>query len=196
MIEGLAVFSRRICASGSERAALPRRPGFGRVILPVFAALIFLSGCANSGGSRYNHTEVGKATLVEFGQVVAVRPIKITGRNSGAGAVAGGTAGGLIGTQIGQGNGGIAGILGGIIIGTALGAAAERVASNRDGTEYAIVLSNGKTVVIPQEKLDGDAVFKSGDRVMVQVSGTYQRVLTADHLPDEVTRPKGIAVRD
>ena len=165
--------------------------------LVIAAALVaVLAGCAESSQSRYNHSEVGKATVVEFGQVVAIRPIDITGKNSGAGAVAGGTAGGLIGTQLGSVNGGIAGVLGGILVGAAAGAVTEQMMSNRQGIEYTIVLSNGKTVVIPQEKRDGDRLFNAGERVMVQASGSYQRVLPTDHLPAEVNRPKGIAVRD
>ena len=31
-----------------------------------------------------------------------------------------------------------------------------------------------------------------GDRVMVQASGLYQRVLPASNLPTEIDRPKGI----
>ena len=160
------------------------------------ALLIALAACAESSQSRYNHSEVGKATVVEFGQVVGIRPIDITGKNTGAGAVVGGTAGGLTGTQIGSGNGGIAGVVGGIIVGAAAGAIAEQLMSNREGIEYTIVLSNGKTVVVAQEKKDGDRIFNAGERVMVQASGRYQRVLATDHLPNEIDRPKGIAVRD
>ena len=164
----------------------------------VASALLLgaLTGCVSSSQSRYNHNEVGRATVVEFGKVVAARPIEITGKNSGAGAVAGGTAGGLIGTQIGSGNGGLAGVLGGIIVGAAAGGLAEQLASNRQGIEYTIVLSNGKTVVVAQESGEKDRVFAAGERVMVQASGPYQRVLATDHLPEEIERPKGIAVRD
>jgi outer membrane lipoprotein SlyB len=155
-----------------------------------------LSGCATQSQNRYNFDEVGKTSVVEFGTVAAVRDIEITGRNSGTGAVVGGTAGGLVGTQIGQGNGGIAGVLGGIVVGALAGAVAEQAMSDRHGVEYTIVLANGKTVIVAQERVEGDRVFKSGDRVMVQASGSYQRVLPTDNLPESVKRAKGIALTD
>lgn len=162
----------------------------------VLGCVVFLAGCVTNSQSRYNYDEVGRTAIVEFGTVVAVRQIDITGKNTGTGAVVGGTTGGLIGTQIGQGNGGIAGVLGGIIVGAAAGAIAEQAMANRTGLEYTIALQNGKVVTVAQEHQKEDRVFNSGDRVMVQASGSYQRVLPTDHLPTEIDRPKGITVRD
>lgn len=158
--------------------------------------VLMLGGCVTSGQSRYNYDEVGKASVVHFGTVLAVRTIDITGKNTGTGALVGGTTGGLVGTQIGQGNGGIAGVVGGIVLGAIAGAVAEQALANHSGLEYTIVLENGKVVTVAQEQEKDDRVFKNGDRVMVQSSGSYQRVLPADTLPTEVDRPKGIKIRE
>jgi outer membrane lipoprotein SlyB len=170
---------------------LPRQAAFIAV-----CSLLLLGGCVTSGQSRYNYDEVGRATAVHFGTVLAVRNIDITGKNTGTGALVGGTTGGLVGTQIGQGNGGIAGVVGGVVLGAIAGAVAEQALANHSGLEYTIILENGKVVTVAQEQDKDDRVFKNGDRVMVQSGGSYQRVLPADNLPTEVDRPKGIKIRE
>lgn len=162
------------------------------VVLMAFS----LAGCVTNGQSRYNYDQVGRASVVEFGTVLASRPIDITGKNTGAGSVIGGTTGGLIGTQIGQGNGGIAGVVGGVIVGAVIGGLAEQAAANRTGIEYTVVLQNGKVLTLAQEQQAGDRVFENGERVMVQANGSYQRVLPTSHIPTEVNRPVGITVKD
>ncbi|WP_451983460.1 hypothetical protein [Azospirillum endophyticum] len=155
-----------------------------------------LAGCATQGQSRYSFQDVGRASAVEFGTVVASRPVDIRGQNTGVGGVVGGTAGGLAMSNVGRGTGNVAAILGGVLVGAAVGAIAEQAASDRVGIEYTITLANGKTITIVQEQAAGDRVFNPADRVMVQASGTYQRVLSADHLPNQIARPQGIKVVD
>ncbi|AWU95903.1 hypothetical protein DM194_12920 (plasmid) [Azospirillum ramasamyi] len=120
----------------------------------------------------------------------------IRGQNTGVGGVVGGTAGGLAMSNVGQGSGNVAAILGGVLVGAAIGAMAEQAASDRVGVEYTITLANGKTITIVQEQAAGDRVFSPSERVMVQANGTYQRVLPADHLPNQIARPQGIKVVD
>ncbi|MGQ9371736.1 outer membrane lipoprotein [Azospirillum sp. A39] len=160
------------------------------------AAAIALGGCATQGQSRYSYQDVGRASLVEFGTVLASRPVDITGRNTGAGGLVGATAGGLAMSNVGQGTGNAAAIIGGALVGAVAGAMAEQAMSDRVGIEYTLTLANGKTLTIVQEQAQGDRVFAPGDAVMVQSSGTYQRVLAADHLPAEITRPKEVKIKD
>ncbi|MFP5513018.1 MAG: hypothetical protein ACLGJC_08050 [Alphaproteobacteria bacterium] len=155
-----------------------------------------LTGCATQGQSRYSFQDVGRASAVEFGTVVASRQVDIRGQNTGVGGVVGGTAGGLAMSNVGQGSGNVAAILGGVLVGAAIGAMAEQAASDRVGIEYTITLANGKTITIVQEQAAGDRVFNPSERVMVQANGTYQRVLPADHLPNQIARPQGIKVVD
>jgi len=161
-------------------------------ILVVLAAT--LSGCATQGQSRYSYQDVGRASVVEFGTVLASRPIDIRGQNTGAGGLVGATAGGLAMSNVGRGTGNAAAIIGGAVVGAMVGAAAEQAMSDRVGIEYVITLANGKTITIVQEQAQGDRVFIPGERVMVQASGTYQRVLSAGHLPTEVNRPRDIKI--
>jgi outer membrane lipoprotein SlyB len=168
----------------------------GNPLATVLVAAVLVSGCVDSGQNRYSYNDVGKTSVVQFGTVLAVRPIDITGQNTGAGAIAGGAAGGLAGNQFGHGGGKAGATLAGALVGLAAGAIAEQALSDRKGLEYTIVLENGKTVTIAQEHSEKDRVFAAGERVMVQASGTYQRVLPADNLPTEIARPKGIKVTD
>jgi outer membrane lipoprotein SlyB len=110
--------------------------------------------------------------------------VQITGENSGAGALLGAGGGAAAGAQFGRSGGNVAAALGSAAIGAVVGFAAEQALSNRNGIEYTITLSNGKTITIAQNQDAKDAVFNVGDRVMVQVSGTYQRVLPASHLTE------------
>lgn len=59
-----------------------------------------------------------------------------------------------------------------------------------------IVTEKGKTLTIAQYFKKDEPIIQKGERVMVQTSGSYQRVLPADHLPTEIKRPKGIKVVD
>ena len=162
------------------------------LILPLL-----LAGCARDlGQNHYNYNEVGQSVIVEYATVVKAKPVDITGRNTGAGAAAGATAGGVAGYQAGNGNGQLATTIGGAVIGAVAGSAIEQAAANRKGYEYTVVTEHKKTKTIVQYQNPEDRVFKNGDPVMVQTTGSYQRVLEADDLPDQIKRPKGIKIVD
>ena len=59
-----------------------------------------------------------------------------------------------------------------------------------------IVTEKGETLTIAQYFKKDEPIIEVGQRVMVQTSGSYQRVLPAEHLPTEIKRPKGIKVID
>lgn len=168
----------------------------GWMRLAPLALAIALMGCQHPGQSVYSSSEVGKASLVNFGTVVAVREVAIHGQNSGIGAGVGAAAGGIAGSQFGNSGGAAAATLAGVLIGGIVGAIAEQEAANRTGIEYTVTLQNGVTMMVVQEKNQGDRIMQPGERVMVQVSGGVQRVLPADNLPTEIKRPKGIKVID
>lgn len=162
----------------------------------ILMAASGLTACQNPNQNRYSYQDVGRASVVEFGAVVAVRQVDITGRNTGLGAGVGGAAGGIAGSTIGRGSGNAAAVLGGVVIGAIAGAVVEQAMADRTGLEYTVTLANGKTITIVQEQGPSDRVLAPGERVTIQASGTYQRVLPADHLPTEISRPKGIKVTD
>ena len=120
----------------------------------------------------------------------------IRDRNSGAGALVGAAAGAGAGSYIGSGDGTVWAVAGGALLGAAAGAAAEQAAANSIGVEYVITTEKGRTMTLTQNMNKGDVMVQAGQRVMVQTSGSYQRVLPADALPTEIKRPQGIKVVD
>lgn len=160
-------------------------------------AILSLSACAQTPGQNtYSDTEAGKVRKVEFGKVVDIRPIKIKAENTGGGAVVGGLAGAGIGSQIGEGDGNGAAIIIGALAGLAAGAAAEQAMGDKDGFDITVTMRDGETVTVSQYFNKDDERLKVGQRVMVQTSGDYMRVLPATHLPDSIKRPKKIEVVD
>lgn len=165
-----------------------------RVLVPGVLAALLLAGCGVSTQNRYSYQDVGKLTPVEFGTVLAKREIRIQGENTGIGALLGGGTQSMVGAQFGDGATSVASSLSGAVTGIASGSITEQILANRDGLEYLITLSSGKTVTIVQNIDDDDRPIEVGDRVMVQTSGHYQRVLPAKDLPETVVKPKGIEV--
>ncbi len=166
-------------------------------IISSLLIILLVSGCAkNQGQNQYNYNEVGQSTEVEFAQVVQVKQVDIQGRNTGTGAAAGMAAGSAAGYQVGNGNGQVGGLIAGMVIGGIAGHIAEQELANQKGYEYVVVTEHKKTKSIVQNQNPEDVVFKKGDRVMVQTTGAYQRVMPTDDLPDTVKKPKGINIVD
>ena len=157
---------------------------------PLLAVALLVQGCETPGQNRYAAVDVGRASVVEFGTVLAYRQVDIKGKNSGGGALAGGAAGGIAMSGVGNSGGNAAAVLGGVVAGAIAGAMIEQSMADRIGLEYVISLANGKTITIAQELQKGDRIFNAGERVMVQASGTYQRVLAADYVPVAPPTPR------
>lgn len=159
-------------------------------------ALLFLTACETPSQNVYDYREAGRSVIVEFGTVVDVRPIKIKGQNTGAGAGVGAVGGAMAGSQIGSGDGQVAGAAAGLVAGAVAGAMAEQAMQDREGREFTVVTEEGNTLTIAQYFKKDEPIIQKGERVMVQTSGSYQRILPAEHLPTEIKRPKGIKVVD
>ena len=160
--------------------------------------LATLSACATPNGqAQYSAAQVGRAVQSEFGTVVAVRNVGVTGQNSGIGGAVGAGVGAGAGSYIGDGSGGLWAVAAGALIGLAAGAIAEQAVADSVGVEYVITMQSGVTLTIVQNQNKGDQVLGAGSRVIVQTSGAgYQRVLPAAALPVEIARPAGITVKD
>jgi len=164
------------------------KSGFIKTPTLIVVMLAFiLSACVNNGQNNYSYQDVGKPTVVEFGKVVAVRTVDITGQNTGLGAGAGAIGGAALARS-----GDAKGALLGLLIGAVAGGITEQAIANRHGTEYTIALRNRKIITVVQEIHESDPIFAPGTRVIVQTSGQYQRVLSAQALPTKITRAKGI----
>lgn len=166
-------------------------------LLAAASATMLLSACAKpSGQNQYQESEVGKSTLIEFGTVITQRQVDVTGKNSGTGGLLGAGVGAGAGSYAGGGSGSIWTTLGGAVIGGVAGSVAEQGLRNGHAIEYVITTEKGKTLSVTQNMNEGDVTLQPGQRVMVQTSGSYQRVLPADSMPTEIKRPKGIKVVD
>ena len=147
-----------------------------RLVLAIAALSFSLTACAsNMGPGTYSRHEVGQVGYVNYGTVIDVRHVRITGGEPGVGTVAGAVIGGAIGSQIGEGDAArVVGIVGGAIIGGAIGSAIEEDANTRDGYEYTIRMENGDVITIVQEA--GGPPIRSGTKVRI-VEGDYVRVI-------------------
>jgi len=162
----------------------------------VAVIALLLPGCVNHAQNQFTEFEAGQQVEVEFGKIVGVRHVKIRHQDTGLGAGGGALAGAGLGNAIASGGGRPGGALLGLVAGAIAGGIAEHQLQNLNGIAYTITKRNGKTVVITQEIGDDDAPLKKGDRVMIETSGIYKRVLPTDDLPEKVKRPKDIKVED
>jgi outer membrane lipoprotein SlyB len=168
-------------------------------ILAAFSVIsvLLLTGCVTDSQNQYSAMDTGRQSEVEFGRIILVRQVKIQdNKSTGAGTLVGGAAGAGIGNAIGHGNARGTGALIGLGVGLIAGAIAEHELQNQKGVEYTITKRNGKTITIVQTIAQDDTPLRRGDRVMIQKSGHYQRVLAANDLPDEVKKPKDVKVVD
>lgn len=161
------------------------------------ATVLFISGCAQSQNQNtYRYDEVGKSSAISFGTIIAIREIDIIGRNTGAGTAVGAAAGAGAGSYVGSGSGELWAVGAGLLLGAMAGAAAEQAMADSKGIEYTVTLESGITLTVAQNVAATDTPIGIGQRVIVQNSGGYQRVLPAAHLPSQVQRPVGITVVD
>lgn len=168
-----------------------------KTTITLCASLMLLAGCAKPQGmSQYKYDEVGRSTIVDFATVISSRNVGITGKNTGTGALVGAAAGAGAGAYVGDGTGQIWATGAGLLAGAVAGAAAEQAMADSTGVEYVVTTEHGKTMTIVQNMNQGDMLLPTGSRVMVQTSGSYQRVLPADAMPESIKRPKGIKVTD
>lgn len=159
-------------------------------------SMLLLASCAKGPSqNQYMAGEVGISRIVEFGTIITARQIGITGKNSGTGALVGAGIGAGAGSYV-HGDGQGWAVAGGLLAGAVAGAAAEQAAADRQGMEYVVTTEKGVTKTVVQNMEKGDVILRPGDRVMVQTSGSYQRVLPASAMPTSIKRPKGIKVVD
>jgi outer membrane lipoprotein SlyB len=155
-----------------------------------------LTGCNQAGQNRYGYQDVGRNSVVKFGTVISMREVEITGQNTGIGATAGAAGGAIGGAYVGSGGGSLGAMIAGALIAGVAGHIAEQAISDHRGIEYTITEEDGQTVTIVQNLNKDETPIKQGQRVMVQSSGNYQRVLSAEALPTKIKRPKTVKVVD
>lgn len=146
-------------------------------VIVAIAGVLALSACQKAGQNTYKASEIGVSRAVEFGTVLAVREVDIKGQNSGAGLLVGAGAGAGGGSYVGGGSGKSWATAGAALAGALIGHAIEQEMQNSTGYEYVLEMRTGDTKTIVQEKIEGDPVFKAGDKVMLQYcdAGDYQK---------------------
>jgi outer membrane lipoprotein SlyB len=123
----------------------------------------------------YSPAQAMRPQTVELGFVEAMRPVRIGGSRSGAGAATGAFVGGVGGSFVGGSwEANVLGMIVGSIIGAFTGAAIEEGTTARDGVEVSVRLDSGALVVVVQDAAI-DA-FRPGDRVRVISDGVSARV--------------------
>ena len=150
--------------------------------------------------SLYRDSEVGSSKSVVRCRVLEVREVAIREddapeKGEAIGAILGGIAGAILGSQIGGGKGQAlateAGVVAGAVAGGAGGRQAADKMSERKGIEYSIILDNGDEHTLVQDFLEGDRVVQPGETCRMQIENDGKnRVLPAEHLPDQINAPK------
>jgi outer membrane lipoprotein SlyB len=153
-----------------------RRCGRTAGLILALASAVLLGGCypAYPTGTSYYRGETMRPQTIELGVVESLRPVRIEGVATGAGALTGAVAGGALANMAGGGAGRIAATIGGAILGGMVGDAAERDVNKRNGVELTVRLDVGRMIAIVQD--DQGEGFRPGDRVRVVSNGYVTRV--------------------
>lgn len=135
---------------------------------------LVLCGCVhNVSPNTYTHGEVGVASRVNKGKIIAKRVVKIEA-TSGVGGVAGAVGGAAAGSMIGASTAtGIVGATGGAVVAGVVGHELDKAINRRTGYEYIIKLDDGKTISITQER---SVELTVGQKVLV-IYGAMTRVV-------------------
>ncbi|HVJ72792.1 MAG TPA: hypothetical protein VNB03_02050 [Casimicrobiaceae bacterium] len=146
--------------------------------LVIVSLALLASACAPlppEGMPVYSPAQTMRAQTVELGFVESLRPVRIGGSRSGAGAATGAFVGGVGGSFVGGSwEANVIGMIVGTILGAITGAALEEGTTARDGVEISVRLDTSALVVVVQDAAI-DAL-RPGDRVRVVSDGVIARV--------------------
>lgn len=143
-------------------------------LFPAFLCLLLMSCAQNVSSNTYQASEVGVASKVVPGVIVAKRPVKIDA-NSGAGGLAGTAAGAAAGSTVGGGGvaGHVVGAVGGAVVGGLAGNAIDKAANHHRGFEYIIRLKNKNLVSVVQAE---DLSLQVNQSVLI-IYGAMTRII-------------------
>lgn len=184
-----------------------KHPFFRAFLVP--AALLPAMGLAACSSpkvsdSLYRDSEVGTSKNVVRCRVLEVREVAIRGddapeKGEAIGSIVGGLVGAILASKVGKGAGQELAIRAGATAGAVAGGGAGRQAadkmSERPGLEYSVILDDGKEMTLVQDFLEGDRVVQAGETCRMQIENDGKnRVLPAEHLPDQIQAPKTTTV--
>lgn len=147
---------------------------YGLRLLALILPFLVLGCQPNISPDTYSVGTVGQVNRAVRGNIISVRPVNITGTQSGVGVGAGAVAGGAAGSMVG-GNAAVnvIGAVGGAVIGGAVGAAAEGGLSKQTGIEYVVQSENGALITLVQ---GATPFLVTGQKVLV-LYGTRTRIV-------------------
>ena len=166
-----------------------------------------LAACSSPkvSDSLYRDSEVGTSKRVVRCRVLETREVAIRGddapeKGEAVGAIVGGIVGAILGSQIGKGAGQELAVQTGVTVGAVAGGGAGRQAadklSERPGIEYSIILDDGEELTLVQDLLESDRIVQPGETCRLQIENTgMNRVLPAEHLPEQINAPKATTVQ-
>ena len=126
----------------------PHRLTRPAALAAVLIAAGGLAACETPNAYTYSPYEAGQAVPLEPATVVNFRPVRIGGRDTGAGTVGGALVGGASGAAIG---GDAAGAVIGTVAGAVLGNAVERGATRGTGFAYDVRMQrDGRVLEVVQ----------------------------------------------
>jgi outer membrane lipoprotein SlyB len=135
-------------------------------LLLTLGALFLAAGCTlPSSTSIYDRNSAGRTMNIDTGNVVAVRPVQISGRNTIIGVGGGGLMGGAVASG-GSGVGGAVVQAAGVVGGAIAGEAVEEAATRKSAQEITIKLNNGDTIAVVQA-IAQEGSFAVGEHVHV-----------------------------
>ncbi|MBE8163125.1 MAG: hypothetical protein HAW63_03980 [Bdellovibrionaceae bacterium] len=151
---------------------------------------IVLSGCSSMqiSDNLYSSSEVGRSKILRSCRVLASRIITIRSDHSGE---QGESIGFLTGSLATNNKSPIINIVGGLV-GGVIGRKVSDKLHSRKGVEYTVILSNGEERTLVQDLKSGERMLPTHTSCRLQISGSYNRVLPAGHLPNKVKRPKKV----
>lgn len=150
--------------------------------IAVLALALALSACMpRHTNSQYEQTDIGRASTVMRGEIIAMREVKLSGTNSGLGATTGAVGGGVGGAVAGGNNlpAAIVGTVGGAVVGGVVGAVAEEQLTKDKAVEFVIRQENDQIIAVPQSNEENLAV---GERVLVLRSNVV-RIIRDTSMP-------------
>lgn len=178
----------------------------GRVgIVALGVAALVACSSPKVSDSLYRDSEVGNSKRIVRCRVLETREVAIRGddapeKGEAIGSLVGVIAGAILGSQIGKGAGQELAVQAGATVGAVAGGGAGRQAadklSERPGIEYSIILDTGEELTLVQDILESDRIVQAGETCRLQVEANgMNRVLPAEHLPDQINAPKKTSVQ-
>lgn len=146
-------------------------------LTPLLLVAAMLAACASTDPDTRPRYEAMRMAQVQDGTVVAVRPVRVDGHQTGLGATVGSVAGAVGGSSVGGARDSVVFATLGAVLGGVIGHAVERSAGREEALELIIQLRNGERVAIVQRQ--GDERFQPGDAVMIISQGRSARVTRA-----------------